>query len=629
MKDFCSIAVTHNHDDHQQNTGHCLKANSKRPPLSSKLPAIITQSCATVHRNAKSSGKMEIHKTLMKDLQYEEARDDIGWCKTVKVVVEVFLIIIITTCLAESFVTSYRRPLKLRSYYLGLPTWNWIVLIMEIVCGLSIIRFITFVVILLIKKHQTLRPGKYVLFFATELKMRSAVTVWFGLVFLTWLFWLRPRIKLTSDDAHEAVHYITTSLLCLLLGSISLLLKDMLCLRLEADLHFYQFFGRIRDTILDLHGIRIIHEKEKWKFLKYKKKNLWMEVHQMEQKTIPIWILKRLVELYIRDIENKPLGEIDNHATKDDQELLEGAQKMFESIVRSSNGEHPDYISRENLQKTYFKDNEDELNYLFKVLKKRERPDGEPTQKEANTSQLPWEKEITGEQKEEEQIDRAQFLSWAFSTLHNCFDWITGPGAVRTFSIETRVPQLNWLDRPVSSNSSTNQESVHIGVLAYKKCWGLQRTLHSSEVGFIKLNKLLSSFLILIMIAVWLLATNILSTSKLALLFSPLLASTFVFGHACKNMFEGLIFAFGMHPFDVGDRVVIDGMQMKVRKMNFLTTLFFKYDTQEEVIYPNSILAGKSICNLDIAPDQSDSLDFAIDAETPLEDIVDIENRIK
>ncbi|GAB4845789.1 hypothetical protein Ancab_039198, partial [Ancistrocladus abbreviatus] len=131
------------------------------------------------------------------------------------------------------------------------------------------------------------------------------------------------------------------------------------------------------------------------------------------------------------------------------------------------------------------------------------------------------------------------------------------------------------------------------------------------------------------MIVIWLLATNIFNTSKLALLFSPFLASTFIFGNSCKNVFEGLIFTFGMHPFDVGDRVIVDGMQMKVRMMNFLTTVFFKYDTQEEVIYPNSVLASKSISNLDIVPDQGDSLDFAIDVETPLEDIVDIENKIK
>jgi hypothetical protein len=39
----------------------------------------------------------------------------------------------------------------------------------------------------------------------------------------------------------------------------------------------------------------------------------------------------------------------------------------------------------------------------------------------------------------------------------------------------------------------------------------------------------------------------------------------FIFGNACKTVFEALIFVFIMHPFDVGDRCVIDGTQVTSR----------------------------------------------------------------
>ncbi|GAB4845790.1 hypothetical protein Ancab_039199 [Ancistrocladus abbreviatus] len=422
MKDFCSMAVPSDHNNHEQDTGHGHKADSKTSPLSLKSAAIITQAWAGALQNARSSGEgVDVHKTLMKDLQDEEVSDHIGWCKTVMLALEISLLIIISTCAAVSFLSSYRRPLRLKSYYLGLETWNWSVLIMEIFCGLSVIRSITYAVIFLIKKHQTLWPGKYVLFFATGLKTTFNVTVWFSSVFFTWLFWLRPRMKLTSDDAREAVHYITSSLLCLSLGSISWLLKDMLCLRLEADLHFSQFFDRIRSTVLDLHGIRIIRSHGTWKFLK-NKNLIWLEVAQMKQKTVPIWILKQLVEMYTRDIENYPLEGTDPDATKDDQTLVTRAQKLFESIVCRSNREYRDYICREDLQNTYLKD-EKELDYLFKLFKKtKEQPDGEhppamQSQQKENPSQLqrqpqwrayntskgvPSQKDITGEQKEKQ-----------------------------------------------------------------------------------------------------------------------------------------------------------------------------------------------------------------------------------
>ncbi|GAB4833217.1 hypothetical protein Ancab_031463 [Ancistrocladus abbreviatus] len=137
-------------------------------------------------------------------------------------------------------------------------------------------------------------------------------------------------------------------------------------------------------------------------------------------------------------------------------------------------------------------------------------------------------------------------------------------------------------------------------VLAYKNYWGLKQTLECSKAAIIELDRLLSFIVMLTMLIIWLL-----------------------------GVFNGLIFIFGMHPFHVGDRVAIDDIQMKVRKINLSTTTLFKYDTREVVVYPNSVLASKSVSNLEIAPDQGDSLEFTVDAETPIEEIADLEDRIK
>ncbi|GAB4850434.1 hypothetical protein Ancab_029738 [Ancistrocladus abbreviatus] len=284
----------------------------------------------------------------------------------------------------------------------------------------------------------------------------------------------------------EAVHYITPSLLCLSLGSLSWLLKDMLRLRLEAKFRFCQVFDRIRHTILDLHAIRIIDSRgEECKFLKNnKKKNqIWLEVDQMKRKTVPIWILKQLVEMYTRDIENNPLQGIDPDAPKNDQKLVTLAKNLSELI--DSNRE--DRECRKDLKNTYLKE-EKQLDYLFRVLAK---------------------KELKGKESKLEWIALDQFRYWA-------------DGAYR-----------NW--------------------------WALQQSLRLSEKAFIQLNKLLSIFVIVLMIAIWVLRTNTFNTSELALLFTPVFASAF---NSCKNMVDGLIFIFGMRPFDVGDRVDIDEMQV-------------------------------------------------------------------
>lgn len=65
--------------------------------------------------------------------------------------------------------------------------------------------------------------------------------------------------------------------------------------------------------------------------------------------------------------------------------------------------------------------------------------------------------------------------------------------------------------------------------------------------------------------------------AKLVDLRSAILRSwVFVFGNMAKTLFEAIVFIFVMHPFDVGDRIEIDGNQMVVEEMNILTTVFLR-----------------------------------------------------
>ncbi|KAL8498889.1 hypothetical protein ACS0TY_022017 [Phlomoides rotata] len=69
-----------------------------------------------------------------------------------------------------------------------------------------------------------------------------------------------------------------------------------------------------------------------------------------------------------------------------------------------------------------------------------------------------------------------------------------------------------------------------------------------------------------------------------------------LFGNTCKTIFEAIIFVFVMHPFDVGDRCVIDGAQMVVEEMNILTTVFLKPDNEKVLEEEPAALASKSQC---------------------------------
>lgn len=101
-----------------------------------------------------------------------------------------------------------------------------------------------------------------------------------------------------------------------------------------------------------------------------------------------------------------------------------------------------------------------------------------------------------------------------------------------------------------------------------------------------------------------------------------------MFQNMCKTVFESIIFVFVMHPFDVGDRCVVDGVHMIVEEMNILTTVFLRYDN-EKIYYPNSVLLTKPISNFRRSPDMADAVDFTIDASTPIDTISALKKAIQ
>ncbi|KAM0042368.1 putative mechanosensitive ion channel MscS, LSM domain superfamily [Helianthus debilis subsp. tardiflorus] len=100
-----------------------------------------------------------------------------------------------------------------------------------------------------------------------------------------------------------------------------------------------------------------------------------------------------------------------------------------------------------------------------------------------------------------------------------------------------------------------------------------------------------------------------------------------MFGNACKTTFEAIIFLFIVHPFDVGDRCEINGVQMIVEEMHILTTIFLRYDNQK-IAYPNNVLATMPIANYHRSPDMGDAIDFCIHVSTPTEKVAKMKDMI-
>ena len=99
-------------------------------------------------------------------------------------------------------------------------------------------------------------------------------------------------------------------------------------------------------------------------------------------------------------------------------------------------------------------------------------------------------------------------------------------------------------------------------VNVYVERKSLAHSLNDTKTAIEELNKLASATVAIVIIVEWLLMMGLLTTQVLVFFSSQLLLVVFMFGNTARTVFEGIIFVFVMHPFDVGDRCVVDGVQV-------------------------------------------------------------------
>lgn len=102
----------------------------------------------------------------------------------------------------------------------------------------------------------------------------------------------------------------------------------------------------------------------------------------------------------------------------------------------------------------------------------------------------------------------------------------------------------------------------------------LAHSLNDTKTAVRQLNKLASGAVIIIVFVIWLLLMQFATTKILVFVSSQLLLVVFMFGNTCKTIFEAIIFVFVTHPFDVGDRCVIDGVQVTFTSFYLILVYF-------------------------------------------------------
>lgn len=97
---------------------------------------------------------------------------------------------------------------------------------------------------------------------------------------------------------------------------------------------------------------------------------------------------------------------------------------------------------------------------------------------------------------------------------------------------------------------------------AFRERRALSLTLNDTKTAVNKLHQMVNIIVGIIVFAIWLLILGLATTHFLVFICSQLVVVAFIFGNTLKMIFEAIIFLFVMHPFDVGDRCEVEGVQV-------------------------------------------------------------------
>ncbi|KAF5205135.1 Mechanosensitive ion channel protein [Thalictrum thalictroides] len=456
----------------------------------------------------------------------------------------------------------------------GIEIWKWCLMIMGIICGRLVSGWVVRVLVFLIERNFMLREK--VLYFVYGLRKSFQNCVWLCLVLLAW------SMMFSHDEVqkhHKILKTVFKALIGILIGATIWLIKIVLVKVLASSFHVATFFDRMKESVFhhyileSLSGPPLDRETE-------------MQRHNhnlAHSKSMPARLryLKKssMKRTGSRKIDMEELRKLSIESTASAWSV-----KRLVNYVMSSG-----------------------LSIISKTVDDFGKAESEITSEwEARAcAQRTFNNVAKQGAKYIEEEDLMRFLRR--EEVHTIFPLFEG--ALETGQIRKSAFR-NWVVR------------------AYLERKSLAHSLNDTKTAVQQLHKLASAIVIVIDIVVFLLVMGLDPSRILVVVTSQFVVLGFMFQNTCKTVFESIIFVFVMHPFDVGDRCVIDGVQMIVEEMNILTTVFLRYDN-EKIFYPNSTLSTKPISNFYRSPEMADTIDFTIDVSTSMDNINALKKHIQ
>ncbi|KAK7386815.1 hypothetical protein VNO78_27152 [Psophocarpus tetragonolobus] len=482
-----------------------------------------------------------------------------------RLVMEWALFLNILTCLVCSLTISSITNM----HVWGLEIWRWCLMVMVTFSGRLVSGWVVGVIVFILERNFMLREK--VLYFIYGLRNSIRNCLWLALVLIS--YW-----SVVFDDVqkknHKFLNKVFQALVAVLVGATIWLAKIVLVKMLASSFHVTTYFDRMKESVFH-HYILDTLSRPPMEDAEQHNHHL---VGSMSMSMPARWT-RSSKRFGSRKIDMEKLRELSMESSASAWSV-----KRLVNYVRSSG------LSTISRTVDDFGNAESEINSEWEAR---------------NCAQRIFKNVAKPAAKYIEEEDLMRFLKRV--EIHTIFPLFEG--AIETGQI-SKSSFRNWVIR------------------AYYERKALAQSLNDTKTAVQQLHKIASAVVSVIIIIVMFLLMEVATPKVILFVITQTVLIGVAFQSTCKTVLEAIIFVFVMHPFDIGDRCVIDGVHMIVEEMNILTTVFLRYDN-EKIYYPNAVLLNKPISNFYRSPEMWDSIDFTIDVSSSMETILALKKAIQ
>ncbi|KAJ6753895.1 MECHANOSENSITIVE ION CHANNEL PROTEIN 5 [Salix purpurea] len=535
---------------------------------------------------------------LEEDLPDEYKKDELDFW----ILLEWTSLIVIIAALVCSLAIPFLRAKN----FWRLRLWKWEVLVLVLICGRLVSGWAIKIIVFFIERNFLLR--KRVLYFVYGIRKAVQNCLWLGLVLIAWHYLFDKKIE--RETRSTTLRFVTKVLVCLVVGTLLWLVKTLVVKVLASSFHVSTYFDRIQESLFNQYVIETLSGPPLVEMQRNEEgkesagggavppglKATASPSPPQSAKVIGSGGFQKTPRIGTPKLSRALSNKIDE----------EGEGITIDHLHKLN----PKNVSAWNMKRLMNIIRHGALSTLDEQIQNSNHGDEESATK-----------------------IRSEFEARA--AARNIFTNVARQGSryiylddiMRFMQKDEASKVTSLIDGASESNKISKKCLKNWVVNAFRERRALALTLNDTKTAVNKLHRMVNFLVGIIIAVIWLLILGIATSKFLLFLSSQLLLVAFIFGNTCKAVFESIIFLFVIHPFDVGDRCEIDGVQMVVEEMNILTTVFLRCDNQK-IIITNSVLATKAIGNYYRSPDMGDAVEFLIHLATPAEKIAIVKQRI-